>query len=259
MLKPINETLLPDLMRKSFGQEIFNQLETTQHITVKGVAGSAPALLAAEWFLVNKKDVLFIVDDKEEAHYITTELEELVGEAQVFYFPETHVSPYEVENTQNANMVLRTEVMNKINTSKQPKMIVANAAAMNEKVLKKEDFKAISHTIKVGEKLDFDFTEELLQQFNFQMSDFVSEPGEFSVRGGIVDVFSFANEKPYRISFFGNEVESIKEFDIETQLSTRKIDEFELVSNMNFEVSATRVSFLELLANNSLIVTANAF
>lgn len=259
MLKPINETLLPSLMHRSFGKEIFHHLENQPHITVKGIAGSAPALLAAEWFLVNNKVLLFIADDKEDAHYLTTELEELIGEERVFYFPESHVLPYEVQDTQNANMVLRTEVIKKINNSKEPKIIVANAASLCEKVLKKEDFKAISHTIKVGEKLDFDFTEELLQQFNFQLSDFVSEPGEFSVRGGIVDVFSFANEKPYRISFFGNEVESIKEFDIETQLSTKKIESFELVSNMNFAVSSTRVPFFELLDKDSLVMTNNAY
>lgn len=111
--------------------------------------------------------------------------------------------------------------------------------------MKKEDFKAISHLIKTGDQLDFDFTEELLNQFNFNFTDFVSEPGEFSVRGGIVDVFSYSNEKPYRITFFGNEVESIKEFDIETQLSTKKVEQFELVSNMNFTISGSKVSFLK--------------
>jgi transcription-repair coupling factor (superfamily II helicase) len=97
-----------------------------------------------------------------------------------------------------------------------------------------------------------------LNQFNFNFTDFVSEPGEFSVRGGIVDVFSYAYEKPFRITFFGNEVENIKEFDIETQLSTGKVNEFELVSNMNFAVSGSKVS-LDLLPKDSFIVTKNAY
>lgn len=210
MLKNINETLLPELLKKNFGKEIFENLEKHQHISVKGFAGSAPSILVAELFLIkchpelvegSPSSILFIIDDKESAHYITSELEELVGEEQVFYFPETHLNPYQIEKTQNANIVLRTEVLNQINNSKKPKIIVANASALSEKVLKKEDFKAISHQIKVGEQLDFDFTEELLNQFNFHFTDFVSEPGEFAVRGGIVDVFSYANEKPYRITF----------------------------------------------------------
>ncbi|MBP6378077.1 MAG: transcription-repair coupling factor, partial [Kaistella sp.] len=140
-----------------------------------------------------------------------------------------------------------------------PKVIVAGFSALSEKVLKKEDFKAISHQIKVGESLDFDFTEELLQQFNFNLTDFVSEPGEFSVRGGIVDVFSYSNEEPYRITFFGNEIESIKTFNIETQLTNGKVNEFQLVSNMNFAVSGNKVSLFELLPKDSFVVSKNAF
>lgn len=258
-LKKINDTLLPELLKKNFGQEIFENVEKNQHVLVKGFAGSVPSILVSELFLTQKKDVLFIIDDKESAHYITSELEEMIDEENVLYFPETHLEPYQIEKTQNANIVLRTEVLNKLHTEKSAKIIVATASALSEKVMKKEDFKAISHKIKVGDSLDFDFTEELLNQFNFNFTDFVSEPGEFSVRGGIVDVFSYANEKPYRITFFGNEVESIKEFDVETQLSTGKVQEFELVSNMNFAVSGTKVSLLELLPKNSFIVTKNAY
>ncbi len=127
--------------------------------------------------------------------------------------------------------------------------------ALSEKVLKKEDFKAISHHIKVGDQLDFDFVDELLSHYQFQQTDFVSEPGEFSVRGGIVDVFSYSNEKPYRITFFGNEVENIKTFDIETQLSIDKVKDFQLVSNMNYSVSGSRVSLLELLPKDSFVIS----
>ena len=258
-LKNIDGTLLPHLLQKNFGQEIFQALTQSQYLTVKGFAGSVPSIIAAETFITQKKTVLFIADDKEYAHYVTSELEELVGEDSVFYFPETHLEPYQIERTQNANIVFRTEVLNKILTSKTSKIIVANSTALCELVMKKEDFKAISHKIKVGDQLDFNFTEELLSQFNFHLTDFVSEPGEFSVRGGIVDVFSYSNEKPYRISFFGNEVESIREFDIETQLSIRKINEFELVSNMNFAVSGSRVPFLDVLPKDTIIISRNAY
>ena len=259
MLKNISQTLIPEFLRKNFGKELFENLDQNQHISVKGFAGSVPSILVAELFLTQKKDVLFIIDDKESSNYITSELEEMIGEENILYFPETHLEPYQVEKTQNANIVLRTEVLNRLNFDKKKKIIVATASSLSEKVLKKEDFKAISHTIKVGDQLDFDFTEELLNQFNFNYTDFVSEPGEFSVRGGIVDVFSYAYEKPFRITFFGNEVESIKEFDIETQLSTGKVSEFELVSNMNFAVSGSKVSLLDLLPKDSFIVTKNAY
>ncbi|AZB09121.1 transcription-repair coupling factor [Chryseobacterium sp. G0162] len=256
-LKSINEKFLPDLMQKEFGKEIFTQLENSQHIAVKGSAGSSVSVFVAELFLVQKKNILYLVDDKEDALYANTEMEDLLGKEKVLYFPATHLEPYQVEKTQNANLVLRTEVLNKINSGRSPKVIVAYAGALSEKVLKKEDFKAISHHIKVGDQLDFDFVDELLNHYHFQQADFVSEPGEFSVRGGIVDVFSYSYEKPYRITFFGNEVESIKTFDIETQLSVDKVKDFQLVSNMNFSVTGSRVSLLQLLPKESYVVSKN--
>jgi len=256
-LKNISEKFLPDLLKNEFGKEIFTQIDTQPHLSVRGSAGSSASVFAAELFLTHKKTVLFLVDDKEEALYINSEMEDLLGKESVLYFPATHMEPYQVEKTQNANLVLRTEVLNKINSEKSAKVIVAYIGALSEKVLKKEDFKAISHHIKTGDQLDFDFVDELLNHYQFNQTDFVSEPGEFSVRGGIVDVFSYSNEKPYRITFFGNEVENIKTFDIETQLSVDKVEGFQLVSNMNFSVSGTRVSFLEILPKDSLVISRN--
>ena len=258
-LQKINQNLLPDLLQKQFGSEIFSQIITKQHISVKGSAGSAVSILAAELFLTQNKTILYLADDKEDALYINAEMEDLLGKDNILYFPATHLEPYQIEKTQNANLVLRTEVINKLNSGKSPKVIVAFIGAMSEKVLKKEDFKAISHHIKVGDQLDFDFVDELLNHYQFNQTDFVSEPGEFSVRGGIVDVFSFSNEKPFRITFFGNEVENIRAFDIESQLSLDKIDEFQLVSNMNFSVAGNKVSFFELLPEDSFIVSKNLY
>ncbi len=258
-LKNISDSFLPEMLKNEFGREIFQQLDISEAITIKGHVGSSPSVFAAELFLTRKKHQLFLVEDKEEALYITAELEDLLGKENVLYFPPTHLEPYQIEKTQNANLVLRTEVLNKLNADKKPKVIVAPFAGLSEKVLKKEDFSAISHRIKTGESLDFDFTEELLHQFNFQMTDFVSEPGEFSVRGGIVDVFSYSNEEPYRITFFGNEIESIKTFNIETQLTNAKVEEFQLVSNMNFAVKGSKVPLFDLLPKETVVISKNAF
>jgi transcription-repair coupling factor (superfamily II helicase) len=178
-LKSIQETLLPHLLKNNFAAEIFKNLDHKK-LSVKGFAGSAHSLFTAELFLTQKKNIFFLVDDKEEALYITTELEELLGKENVLYFPQTHLDPYQIEKTQNANLVLRTEVLNKILTEKSPKVIISPMLAIAEKVIKKEDFSAISHTLKVGDKLDFDFVDELLNHYQFQPTDFVSEPGEFS-------------------------------------------------------------------------------
>ncbi|MDR2206307.1 MAG: transcription-repair coupling factor [Flavobacteriaceae bacterium] len=256
-MKSITETLIPDLLKKNFGEEIFKNIDENQHLSVKGCAGSAVSLLAAELFLIRKKHILFLLDDKEQALYANTEMEDFLGKENVLYFPATHLEPYQTEKTQNANLVLRTEVLGKLASEKSPKIIVAHIGALSEKVLKREDFKAISHHIKTGEKLDFDFVDELLNHYQFHQTDFVSEPGEFSVRGGIIDIFSYSNEEPYRITFFGNEVESIKTFDIETQLSKQKVPDFQLVSNMNFVVSGRKVPFFELLPKDSFVIAKN--
>ena len=257
-LKNIQQSLLPRLLNLNFGTEIFQELEENQHLLVKGVAGSTPSLLVAEYFLALRNNILYITNDKEDAQYLTTEMEELLGEDNVLYFPFTHLEPYQIEKTQNANLVLRTEVINLLNTNPKPKVIIAHYSALSEKVLKKEDFNNISLNINVGNQLDFDFSEKLLNDFHFNLTDFVSEPGEFAVRGGIIDIFSYANEKPFRITFFGNEVESIKTFDIETQLSIDKTDSFQLVSNMNFSTQKNKISFLELLPKNSIVFSKNA-
>ena len=104
---------------------------------MKGFAGSVPTILVAELFLTSEKNVLFIIDDKESAHYITSELEEMIGEENVLYFPETHLEPYQIEKTQNANIVLRTEVLNRLNFDKKQNYC-ATASSLSEKVLKKK-------------------------------------------------------------------------------------------------------------------------
>lgn len=209
-------------------------------------------------FLIHQKNIVFIVENKEDALYATTELEELLGKEKVFYFPPSHLDPYQIEKIQNANLVLRTEVLNRLNSNKSAKVIVTPYNALAERVLKKADFTSISHTIKVGDSLDFDFVNELLQMNQFQRTDFVSEPGEFSIRGGIVDLFSYSNERPYRITFFGSEVESIKTFNIETQLSLEKVQEFQLVSNMNTANSESKIPFFDILPKDAIIISTNA-
>ncbi len=258
-LKTIKESLLQELLQKNFGKEISENISKHQHLQVKGGSGSAISIFATSLFLAHQKTILFILDDIESGLYANTEISNFLGEQQVLYFPTSHLDPYQIEKTQNANLVLRTEVINQLNTLKKPKIIVTNALALAEQVLRKEDFKAISLLIKAGENLDFDLHETLTEKFNFHFTDFVSEPGEFSIRGGIVDIFSYSNEEPYRISLFGNEVESIKTFDIETQLSKSKVDDCEVVSNMTFAVTGNKVTLLDLLPEDSIIITKNAY
>ena len=113
-LKAIHETFLPDMLRNEFGEEIFKNLENHQHISVKGFAGSSPSVFAAELFLTQKKTILYLIEDKEESLYVTSEVEDLLGNENILYFPATHLDPYQIEKHQNANQVFRNEVLNKL-------------------------------------------------------------------------------------------------------------------------------------------------
>ena len=119
--------------------------------------------------------------------------------------------------------LLRAEVLNRINSQKMPAIIVTYPDALFEKVVTRKELERNTLKIAVGDNLSIDFVNEVLFEYQFKRVDFVTEPGEFSVRGGIVDVFSFSHDEPYRIEFFGDEIDSLRTFDVETQLSTEQI------------------------------------
>src|SRR5699024_103236 len=163
------------------------------------------------------------LNDKEEAAYYLNDLEQLIGEENVLFYPGSYRRPYQLEETDNANVLLRAEVLNRLNSRKKPAVIVTYPDALFEKVVTKKELKNNTLKMKVGDELSIDFVNEVLFEYNFKRVDFVTEPGEFSVRGGIIDVYSFSNDQPYRLEFFGDEIDSIRLFDIETQLSTDKV------------------------------------
>lgn len=221
---------------------------------ISGLEGSQASLVAASQFLASDSDFLFILNDKEEAAYFLNDLEKLIGEKQVFFFPGSYRRPYQIEETENANVLLRAEVLNRLNSRKKPAAIVTYPEALFEQVVTKKTLNSNTLKLKEGEKIDIDFLNETLFEFHFNRTDFVTEPGEFSIRGGIVDVFSYSNDNPYRIEFFGNEVDSIRSFDIETQLSIKKVSRMEIVPNIEDKKHLeTRESFLQYLRNRSVI------
>ena len=129
------------------------------------------------------------------------------------FYPGSYRRPYQIEETDNANVLLRAEVLNRINSRKKPAIIVSYPEAIFEKVVTRKELNKNTLKLAVNDNLSIDFINETLFEYNFKRVDFVVEPGEFSVRGGIIDVFSFSNDEPYRIEFFGNEVDSIRNFD----------------------------------------------
>ena len=227
-------------------------------IALKGLAGSSAAFVAAglgENYPVNQ---LFILSDKEEASYFLNDLESLFSEKNVLFFPDSYKRPYQIEETDNANVLARTEVLNKISTAKKPLVIVTYPEALCEKVVTRKDLKEHTQSIQVGEKLSVEFIMEVLNEYGFHRVDFVSEPGDYSLRGGIIDIFSFSNDNPYRLELLGDQIDSIRTFDITTQLSEKKLDSIKILPNIQQSVThENRESFIDFLPANTLVWIRN--
>ena len=221
---------------------------------LKGMIGSARSLLLSKLFENTDLPFLIIMEDKEQAAYHLNDLERLIGEKNVLFYPGSYRRPYQIEETDNANVLLRAEVLNRINSRKKPSVILTYPEALSEKVITRKELNKSILELKVGQEIDSEFINEALFEYHFERVDFVTEPGEFSVRGGIIDVFSFSHDHPFRIEFFGDEVESLRTFDIESQLSVEKKKKISIMPNVEGKlVDEKRVSFLEYIANKTAV------
>ena len=228
------------------------------HAQLKGLAGSFTSFAAAGSFIHSERPHLFVLTDKEEAAYFLNDLESLIGEKDVLFYPGSYRRPYQVEETDNANVLLRAEVLNRINSRRKPAAIITYPDALFETVITRKQLNSNTFSIKDSDKLNIDFLNETLFEYHFERTDFVVEPGQFSVRGGIVDIFSFAHDRPYRVEFFGDEVESIRTFDVESQLSIDKVKRLDLIPNVEDKAMLeVRQSFLEYIGDQTVIWMKN--
>nr|WP_321221585.1 transcription-repair coupling factor [uncultured Psychroserpens sp.] len=227
-------------------------------IHLKGLVGSSLSLVISESFKHTDLPYLLIFNDKEEAAFYLNDLEALLNDKDVLFYPGSYRRPYQIEQTDNANVLLRAEVLNRINSRKKPAIIVTYPDALFEKVVTRRELEKNTLKIAVGDELSLDFVNEVLFEYKFKRVDFVTEPGEFSVRGGIVDVFSFSHDEPYRIEFFGDDVDSIRTFDVETQLSTEQIKKIGIIPNVaNKFLEESRQSFLKYIAQKTVVFSKN--
>ena len=229
-----------------------------QKIHVKGLMGSSLSFVTQALFSKTENPLLLILEDKEVSAYYLNDLEQLINDQDVLFYPGSYRNPYQIEDTDNANILLRAEVLNRINSRKKPALIVTYPEALFEKVVTKKELDKNTLKVSVGDQISIDFINEVLFEYEFKRVDFITEPGEFSVRGGIIDVFSFSNDYPYRIEFFGNEVESIRSFDVETQLSVEKQKKINIIPNVENKFFAeNRESFLDYIDAKTTIFIHN--
>ncbi len=213
--------------------QIANALQQAEiRIHLKGLVGSSRAAIASAVASQVPGNHVFVLSDKEEAAYFLNDLENLFpNEKHIVFYPASYRSAYHFEETDNANVVLRAEVLEKINNGTNT-WIVTYPQALFEKIPTQK--KLTENTLKVqkGKTYSLDFMNELLLEYGFERLDFVYEPGQFAIRGGILDVFSFANDLPFRVEFFGDEVDSIRTFDPVDQLSVNNHDFFNIIPNV---------------------------
>lgn len=223
-------------------------------LRLRGVSGSAYAFLAADVIKNTNDHHLFVLSDKEAAAYFLSDLELLMGKKKVLFYPMSYRKAYELEETDNSNVIQRGEVLNALQVSSSQQIIVTYSQALAEKVISKKTLRKSTFVIGVGEELDLDFINEMLHEYHFERVDQVYEPGQFAIRGGIIDVFSFAQELPYRIELFGDEVDSIRAFDPAEQLSVKSLRKATIVPNVQDEVLlAEKVPFFEFFSGKTTV------
>lgn len=252
----LSQTYLQTLQTQNLQTAIAKNQNKTH---LKGLVGSSLSFVIANAFKQEDKPFLLVFNDKEEAAFYLNDLEQLCNNKDVLFYPGSYRRPYEIEETDNANVLLRAEVLNRINSQKKPAIIVTYPDALFEQVVTRKELERNTLKVAVNDNLSIDFVNEVLFEYQFKRVDFVTEPGEFSVRGGIVDVFSFSNDVPYRIEFFGDEVDTIRTFDVETQLSIDQIKKINVIPNVaNKLLEEKRQSFLKYIAQKTIICLKNA-
>ena len=235
-------------------KKILEHLNQYKSIHLNGLTGSLASIIGAACFKLSGKASIFILNDKEEAAYFHNDLEQFIPENDLLFYPGSYRRPYQIEETDNANILMRAEVLNRLSSRRKPSCIVTYPDAIFEKVITKKELNKNTLKLSVGEGISIDFLNETMFEYGFEYSDFVSEPGQFAIRGGIVDIFSFSNEHPYRIEFFGDEVESIRSFNINTQLSIQEVKKLNIIPNVeNKGITESRVSFIHYLEDKAQI------
>lgn len=225
----------------------------TNKLLLKGLKGSSAAMVLGSSFLKSEKWFLITLNDKESAAYFYNDLQSIVGNDSVQFFPSSYQRSIQYGKAESSNILLRTDILNKVAIADAPFIIVTYPEALMEKVIAPERLISNTFTIKKGDKLGRDFLIELLNEYEFERTDFVYEPGQFAVRGSLIDVFSFAGDEPFRIDFFGDEVDSIRLFDIENQLTKSTPKKVTLIPNIQEKLNhEDRISLFEYLNEKTI-------
>jgi transcription-repair coupling factor (superfamily II helicase) len=217
-------------------------------IQLRGLVGSGDSAVAVASYFLQHKHMLFVLPDREEAGYFQADLENLTGK-EILLFPSSYRKAFEFTQPDSSNVLARAEVLNELNHAGEfGELIVTYPEALAEKVIDRASLEKNTLEISVNNKLNIEFINEFLVEYDFDRVEFVYEPGQFSVRGGIVDIFSFSHDLPYRVEFFGDFIESIRTFEVESQLSVEKVKSITIVPNVQSKfLTESNISLLEYI------------
>ncbi len=240
-------------------KRISEWLESRQkNLFIKGLIGSAPAVFLHNAGIGAGRSIVFILHDEEEAGYFYNDLQQYDKSGRVLFFPSSYKKRIK-EGMQKdaANQVLRTETLNICNTTENW-AVVTYPQALTEKVVSRKNLSSETLHLSVGEKVDLQFVIDTLTEYGFEQTDFVYEPGQFSVRGSLIDVFSYSNDLPYRIDFWGDDIDTIRSFDIENQLSVESLDQISIISNTVNESIENLVPVTEFMSEDTVMCLFDA-
>jgi transcription-repair coupling factor (superfamily II helicase) len=225
---------------------------TVRTLFCKGLTGSAASLFASVLVERIHHPFVFILGDLEEAGYFYHDLTQILGLEKVLFFPSSYKRAMKYGQKDAANEVLRTEVLGRLQKGDTDLCIVTYPEALKEQVVSREELHNKTLSLHVGERVDTNFISDVLTGFGFEYVDYVYEPGQYAVRGSIIDVFSFSSEYPFRIDFFGDEVDSLRTFEVDTQLSKEKRDSIVIVPDLG-EESNDLVPFFNYLPADTVL------
>ena len=251
------ESLLSAYAHAPRMDELLSRLSGKERVrlSLHGASGSLRTLIMAALYRREGRPMLYLAQDKEEAAYLENELNSLLPDKPALWFPDSFKQPLRFEKLDRQNVLLRSRAVERISGKKSAAfMVITYPEALMERVVSPRAMQKSRIEISTGEPLDLDFVLEVLLEYGFSREDFVYEPGQFSIRGGILDLFSYGHEYPYRIELFGEEVESIRTFNPLDQLSLKSVEYLSIIPNLNTRFKdARKVSFLDILPADTLV------
>lgn len=231
-----------------------DKLRSSRFSNIKNIYGSSYSFITSGVFLHSSKSIFVLLPDAEEAGYFKSDIDNILGENIAYLLPDSYVRPFEPENIDTFKTQKRIETINLISKKQKPFILISYPESVCQRIISENEIKNSMMEIKTGDKFDLDFFIEFLNEYNFQRTDFVYEPGQFSVRGGIIDVFSYSNEYPYRIELDGDFIESLRTFDTYSQLSVANLAFAGIIPNISeSELVKIKSSIWDVLDDEILI------